>query len=164
MDPEDDSMAKESDWENSLRFGWFFSDDSELVYNPQDGGCGPIIQDKEGNFEDRYIGRAQRKVAEGRGGLWMRLGPIVIDDIEIRQNTKIWHEERDTWLRASEIRVSEEPEPIIQFQVEGTWPTEYIEYYGSDLIELREEGIIESQREVNDRAAKALEEFREASQ
>lgn len=147
--------------DNHRRFGWWFDRNSDRVWNPQENGTGPIIMMKDGELEDRYIQRGKRKVAEGNGGLWGRLGPVDIDGIEIRRNTKIWHDDRETWLRASEIDVSEDPEPIIRFKIDGSWPVQYIEYYGSDLEELREEGVIESEREVNDRAEEAIEKFRQ---
>lgn len=144
------------------RFGWRFDGDSERVWNPQDRGTGPIIQHRNGEIEDWFIGRAKRKQGEGRGLLWGRLGPVEIDGIEIRQNTKLWHDDREVWLRAIEIDVSDDPEPVILFKIDGSWPNEYVEYYGSDLEELREAGVIESQKEVNDRAEEMLESLREA--
>lgn len=150
-----------SQLDRKRRFGWWFDSDTERVWNPQGKrGGGPIITDREGNIEDRFIERFQRKVGEGRGGLWGRLGPVEIDGIEIRQNTKIWHDEREEWLRAVEIDVSRDPEPIITFKVDGSWPETYIKYYGSDLEDLRQQDVIESQKEVNDRAEQALEELR----
>lgn len=144
------------------RFGWWFDEDGR-VWNPVKKGAGPIIQTSDGELEGRYIGRFRDQVARGRGGLWGRLAPVEIDGIEIRQNTKLWHDDRETWIRAVEIDVSDDPEPIIRFKIDGSWPAEYVEYYGSDLEELREQGVIESQKEVNDRAEQMLEEFRAKS-
>lgn len=154
-------MPTEQSDNGSERFGWRFDENSDRVWNPQHKGGGPIIQSRGGEIEDRYIGRAKRKRGEGRGLLWGRLGPIQIDGIEIRQNTKIWHDDREAWLRAVEIDVSDDPEPIIMFKIDGSWPNEYVKYYGSDLEQLRQDGVIESQKEVNDRAADMLESYRE---
>lgn len=144
------------------KYGWFYSKDSEMVWNPQSDGSGPLIIDKDGEVEDRYLGRAMRKRGQGRGGLWGRLAPVEIDGMEIRQNTKLWHDDREVWLRAVEIDLIEEPdvEPRITFKVEGTSPQTFLKYPAHLLVELREEGTIESQKEVNDRAEQALEQFR----
>lgn len=156
--PESDS---EKEW--GQKFGWFYSADSERVYNPQDGSSGPLIITEDGEIEDRYVGRAMRKKAEGKGGLWGRLGPIEIDGIEIRQNTKLWHETHESWLRAVEIDLVQEPEvePTVTFVVEGRRPHTEFTYRASRLEELRDQGILESQKEVNDRAENMLEQFRE---
>lgn len=156
-----DKLDSEKDW--GLKYGWFYSSDSDMVYNPQDGSTGPLIITEDGEIEDRFIGRAMRKIGEGRGGLWGRLGPIEIDGIEIRQNTKLWNETREAWLRAVEIDLVQEPEvePTVTFVVEGRHPHTELTYHASRLEELRDEGILESQKEVNDRAENMLEQFRE---
>lgn len=153
--------SNERDW--GEQYGWFFSPDSQRVYNPQDGAPGPLIITADGEVEERYIRRAQRKVGQGTGMLWGRLAPVEIGSIEIRRDTKIWHDEREDWLVADRIELIEEPEPEprLTFIVQGAWPRTRLSYPASRLKELREDGVIESQKEVNDQAEAALEEFRQ---
>lgn len=158
-----DHPTEEKDW--GMKYGWFYSPDSEMVYNPQEAGSGPLIVTEKGEIEDRYLGRAMEKRGQGRGGLWSRLGPIEIDGVEIRQNTKLWHDERDEWLRAAEIDVVTEPdvEPSVTFIAgdASRQPQVHLTYLASTLEELRDSEVIESQKEVNERAENVLEEFRE---
>jgi len=147
------------------RYGWFYSKDSDLVYNPQQNSYGPLIINEDGDVENRFVRRGLQKVGEGEGLLWGRLAPVEIGEIEIRQNTKIWHDKREDWLLADRIGLIEEPEvePKITFIVRGEWPKTRITYPASQLVELREDGVIESQKEVNERAANALEQHRQNS-
>lgn len=48
------------------RFGWFYSAESDRIWNPRRGGAGPIIAHRDGETEQRYIARHRRKVAEGK--------------------------------------------------------------------------------------------------
>lgn len=159
----DDATTDVADDDYGFKYGWFYSPDDELVYNPQSRGTGPIIITRDGDVEGRFIDRARRKVAEGKAMLWGRLGPVEIDGVEIRQNTEIWHDDWEMWLRATEIELIEEPEPEprILFEKKGTWPQQYVKYPASRILEMREEGIIESKKEVNDRLEEVMEEIRE---
>lgn len=154
-----DTSSRE-DW--GSKYGWFYSPDSERVYNPQNGSSGPLIITKDGEMEDQYVGRAYRKMREGEAGLWGRLGPVEIGGIEIREKTKVWHDDREEWLIADRVELIERPEvqPQITFRVKGTMPPTRLTYSASRLVELRQDGILESQQEINDQAEAALESLR----
>lgn len=164
MEEDSTTPSDKQDW--GEKYGWFYSEDSDRVYNLKDDEHGgPLIIEENGDTET-FIQRARLKLGKGKSMLWRRLGPVEINDISISQNTKIWHDDRGEWLQATRIELIEEPEPEprIVFRVDGQWPKTELTYPASRLAEMREEGVIESQKEVNDRAAETLEQFRKEKQ
>lgn len=142
------------------KWGYIFADDSERVWNDVEKGGGWVILDPDGEFDD-FVWHGKDKLGKGKAQLWQRLGGVEIDGIEIHQNTRIYHEEREEWLSARVIDVYDDGEPFIRFRVEGTWPRTDFTYDASTLIEMRENGVLTSQKEVNDRAEDVLQQFRE---
>lgn len=143
---------------NERTHGWLYSSENDRVWHSKKDGCGPVIRHKDGEYSSIVLS-ARNKLNQARGELWSILGPVEYDGMEIRQYAKLWHTEREEWLRAVRINVGIECIPYVTFTIDGSAPRTSLTYNGNRLAELREEGILETQKEVNDRCESLLNEL-----
>ncbi len=139
-----------------MQHGWIYRTDSDRVWNDDHDGAGWLIQTEDGEVEE-HIQRAKNKIANAEATLWTRLGSLEYDGLEIRRNAQLWHDDRDEWLIAKTIDVTQDAEPLVRFRVKGSWPVEHVTYRGSTLEDLRNEGVLETKEEVNDQMEALLE-------
>lgn len=135
-------------------FGWMYSNDSESIWKDErenkngrrqlvgpDGGYYPrTLNDKKNANPDK---------------LWYVLGPIYIGDLEISKNMKIWHEEREVYLKAQQMDIVER-QPVILFEIVDSHPREYVEYMGYRMKYYVENGILKSEEQVHDELMESL--------
>jgi len=129
------------------RFGYYFSLDSDRVWNDKSSPAGPIILNKDGTL-NTMIRDAIEKRSSAQSTLWRRLGPLDIEGATIKKNTRLYHRELKQHLQAVEIDVGEDAEPSVRFKIVDSWPLRHITFRGSMIEDLRRSDQLLTQEEL----------------
>ncbi len=131
------------------------------------GTQGMIVQLDGETVRQLYWGRDEK--ARGKAKMWSYLGPIHVygdfpaGTLEIRENTRIRHQELEKDLVAKQVGVDEDTGmTYVQFLVDDCMPIQkHLTYSYDKILEELEDGHLITKETLNKRAEQALQKIRE---
>lgn len=100
--------------------------------------------------------RAKTSRDKHKGLFWRRVGPLEFHGVEIRQHTRLYHDEWEEHIQAVEVDLDEDGVPWVHFKFMDSQPTRYVDLSGEDLAEWIGDGTLKSNQQIHEETMEAL--------